>query len=152
MPLDAQGQARITLNTVGPVTLVATAHDAARKYRNEVVRTTGLQPHRYQRARLAITSPSADAIVTAPTNILGSVQDQELVEYVLSYAKFGSEQYVEFAWGTQQIENGTLGRLIPRSSERHLCHSTDSSRRRWRFILSSKRSTLLANSNWVTSD
>ena len=113
VPLDAQGRARITLNTVGPVTLVATARDAAGNIGTKSFELLVFNPIDTDAPRLAITSPSADAIVTAPTNILGSVQDQQLVEYVLSYAKFGSEQYVEFARGSQQIENGILGRFDP---------------------------------------
>src|SRR5262249_18075487 len=62
---------------------------------------------------LVLTSPSDDAIITAPTEVRGTVTDTDLLFYTLSVAPVGSSQFTEFARGTGNVTDGVLGTLDP---------------------------------------
>ena len=63
--------------------------------------------------KIAITSPAADAAITAPVDIIGSVVDSNLFEYTLAYTPTGKAAYTVFARGNQATTGGVLGRLDP---------------------------------------
>lgn len=60
-----------------------------------------------------ITSPAADAEISAPTPIIGTVTTPNLLKYTLSYAPVGSTAFTTLTVGTSPITNGTLGTLDP---------------------------------------
>ena len=62
---------------------------------------------------IAITSPAAEAAITAPTDIVGIVSDSNLLEYTLAYAPAGKAPYTVFARGSNSVASGVLGRLDP---------------------------------------
>ncbi|MBJ6751481.1 RHS repeat-associated core domain-containing protein [Geomonas anaerohicana] len=62
---------------------------------------------------IAIGSPVAGAAITAPADIVGTVTDNNLVEYTLAYAPAGKSPYTVFAKGSRPVVNGVLGRLDP---------------------------------------
>ncbi|MEM0978786.1 MAG: RHS repeat-associated core domain-containing protein, partial [Cyanobacteria bacterium P01_H01_bin.58] len=53
----------------------------------------------------------AGQVLTSPTDILGTVQDDNLVNYTLSLALFGSDDFREIYRGTETVANGVLGEL-----------------------------------------
>jgi RHS repeat-associated protein len=63
--------------------------------------------------KVSITAPAADAAVTAPVDIIGSVTDANLFEYTLAYAPAGTTAATVFARGNRSISSGVLGRLDP---------------------------------------
>jgi len=57
---------------------------------------------------------SLDALVTAPIDVLGTVQDANLQSYTLSVAPVGSTHFTQIAsGGTTQISDGKLGTFDP---------------------------------------
>lgn len=62
---------------------------------------------------IAIGSPVAGAAITAPADFVGTVTDNNLVEYTLAYAPAGKSPYTVFAKGSNPVANGVLGRLDP---------------------------------------
>src|SRR5262249_22255306 len=62
---------------------------------------------------LELPSPPADATITAPTEVRGTVTDPDLLFYTLSVAPVGGGQFTEFARGTGNVTDGVLGTLDP---------------------------------------
>ena len=61
-----------------------------------------------------MTSPENDDIVTAPTDIIGTVScDTGKVEYSIGYRPYGKGDYTEFVSGKESVDNGNLGQLDP---------------------------------------
>ena len=60
-----------------------------------------------------IATPALDAEISAPTQIIGTIQSQNLLQYTLSYAPKGTTTFTTFAEGTSQVTNGILGTLDP---------------------------------------
>src|SRR5262249_19980367 len=60
-----------------------------------------------------ITSPEDDAVVTTLTDIIGTVNDDNLVRYTISVAPADSDNFTEIARGTTPVINGVLGRFDP---------------------------------------
>jgi RHS repeat-associated protein len=52
-------------------------------------------------------------VITAPTDITGTVTEAGLNYYVLEYAPAGDTNFTEFARGTQAVDNGVLGTFDP---------------------------------------
>jgi RHS repeat-associated protein len=61
----------------------------------------------------AITSPTNNALVTAPINITGTANDANFLKYELDYAIVGQSIFVPIATGTSAVVGGTLGTLDP---------------------------------------
>ena len=51
--------------------------------------------------------------MTAVTDIVGTVQDENLISYTLLIAPFGANEFVELARGTTNVSNDVLGQLDP---------------------------------------
>ncbi|MHB8845004.1 MAG: RHS repeat-associated core domain-containing protein [Nitrospirota bacterium] len=60
-----------------------------------------------------ILTPTRDAEVSAPVQIVGTVQSPRLLEYTLSYAPKGTTTFTTFAQGTTTVSNGALGTFDP---------------------------------------
>ena len=60
-----------------------------------------------------MTAPADNSTVTAPTDIIGTVQDANLVSFTLAVAPFGSDAFTTFFTGTSQVTNGVLGTFDP---------------------------------------
>lgn len=61
----------------------------------------------------AITTPETDTEITAPVDIIGTAWDEFLDYYVLEYAPVGTNNFTEFARGTDVVEEGVLGTFDP---------------------------------------
>ncbi len=60
-----------------------------------------------------ITSPSDDAEVTEPVNIIGTASDENFLRYELAYAVVGENESTVLATGAAPVVDGVLGRFDP---------------------------------------
>lgn len=113
IPLDPAGQATLDTSTAGGFGLLATARDAAGKTGSASQMLIVRDPHVVGAPIVDLTSPDDTATITAPTPVIGTVEDPNLVSYTLSVAPFGSDTFTDVFTGTTQITNGTLGTFDP---------------------------------------
>ena len=111
--LDSHGEATITPNSAGNITLVATALNVGGISATDSQILTVIDPNVTGAPTVGITTPADDAIVTSPTAVIGTVQDPNLVSYTLSIAPAGSDMFTTIATGTSQVSDGVLGTLDP---------------------------------------
>ncbi len=111
--LDASGQATIPASTTGAFTLIATAADASGKVATATQTLIVRDPNVTDAPTVDLTSPDGDATITEPTDVIGTVQDANLVSYTLSLAPVGSDSFTTFFTGTSQVAGGVLGTLDP---------------------------------------
>jgi len=85
--LDSNGRATVTFDTPGTHTIIATVTDAAGRT-TTVEDTITVRDPNNATPKVEITSPNDRAVITAPTDIIGNITDNEndLVRYTLSYA------------------------------------------------------------------
>ncbi|MBE9061400.1 putative Ig domain-containing protein [cf. Phormidesmis sp. LEGE 11477] len=105
------GAYRFTPTEAGDVTAIATATDAAG---NTTTTETILEVRDFSNSGIAPTvslDPLTGQTLTGPTDILGSVQDDNLVAYTLSLARLGSTDFREIYRGTNTVDDGDLGQL-----------------------------------------
>ena len=112
--LDGTGRATTTMNTVGLFDVTVTATDAAGNVGVGTIEVAVLDPYDVEAPALTITSPGPGDEVTAPIDVIGSVQDDNLDYYTLSVAPFDGGPSVEIATGTAPVD-GVLGRFDPSS-------------------------------------
>ena len=65
------------------------------------------------RPAVEIISPADGDVITSPADIIGSVTDGNLQSYALSYALFDTDNFTEFARGTDIVINDVLGTFDP---------------------------------------
>src|SRR5262249_28054777 len=76
LPLDALGQATWVPPQAGDVTVVATATDAAGNIATTTVTLSVLDPSDVQPPTAIISTPAAGALITAPTDVVGTAADE----------------------------------------------------------------------------
>jgi RHS repeat-associated protein len=113
VPIDSMGRATLPDATAGTFTLVATASDAAGNVGTDSQTLTVIDPHVTNAPVVDLTTPADGDMVTAPTQVIGTVQDPNLVSYTLSVAPMGSDTFTTFFTGTSEVTNGVLGTFDP---------------------------------------
>ncbi|MCM1981745.1 T6SS effector amidase Tae4 family protein [Lyngbya confervoides] len=115
--LDAQGIATLDLNTIGNIELVASAIDAAGNVgtQNQAVQVIDPTDTTFPVVNLIsyVGDIPLETGITAPTGIVGSVQDTDLLSYTLAIAPLEGGEFVEIARGSGVVDNGLLGTLDP---------------------------------------
>ncbi len=111
--LDAAGSAVIPGNTAGIFKLLASASDAAGNVSTDSQSLVVLDPNVTGAPTVDLTTPIDNAMISAPTDIIGTVQDPNLVSYTLAVAPLGSDSFTAFFTGTTQVTNGVLGSFDP---------------------------------------
>ena len=111
--LDSLGRATVPTDNAGGFTLVASASDAAGNVGTASQSLVVIDPHVTNAPVVTLTTPADGDMVTAPTDVIGTVQDPNLVSYTLSVAPIGSDSFTTFATGTNQVINGVLGTFDP---------------------------------------
>ncbi|HEV3341679.1 MAG TPA: putative Ig domain-containing protein, partial [Pirellulales bacterium] len=86
LALDSNGTATIAADAFGSFTLVAMASDAAGKVGRDSQTLVVINPKVTNAPTVALTTPADSDMVTAPTQVIGTVQDPNLVSYTLSVA------------------------------------------------------------------
>ena len=111
--LDAQGRATVPMTAVGVLNAVATATDASGNIGQTTILVSVFDPSDADAPLADLTSPADGATITSPTDVIGSVQDDNLLYYTLSIAPLGSDFFTEIARGTQNVASGVLGKFDP---------------------------------------
>jgi RHS repeat-associated protein len=113
VPLDANGRATLTMNTVEQVDVVATATDAAGNMGTATSSLTVINPNVAGAPTVALTTPADGAMISAPTDVIGTASDPNLLFYQVDVAPVGSDAFIEVFRGTASVTNGTLGKFDP---------------------------------------
>jgi RHS repeat-associated protein len=111
--LDSNGRATVAMNQVGTIVVVASALDGAGNVGQASASLEVIDPTDTEAPEVDLTSPEADAILTARTDIIGTVTDNNLLDYVLEIARFPDGEFVEIGRGTAPVVNGVLGQFDP---------------------------------------
>jgi hypothetical protein len=111
VPLDGAGQATYTSPTAGIFLAEAKAYDDAGNegYASEEFRV--LEPGDPIAPTVEITSPEVLAKLYVPTEIIGTVEDDNLLRYPLEYSQKDQNVWIVFATGETPVSNGVLGTL-----------------------------------------
>ncbi len=110
--LDAQGQANVKLNNLGSVTAVATASDAAGNVGTATQAVAAIDTSDVNAPTINI-SLEDDAEISAPVNIIGTINDSNLAYYTLEVAPVGGGEFKEVYRGTTAVNNGTVATFDP---------------------------------------
>jgi hypothetical protein len=110
--IDGNGLASITLNQVGDVIATATAKDLAGNVGTASFTLNVIDPTDVNAPVVSLPSLSGQ-VFTAPFDVIGTVNDTNLKQYVLEMAPLGSEQFQAIATGTRSVTNGVLGKFDP---------------------------------------
>lgn len=112
VPLDANGNASLLLARTGVFQIVAVATDLAGNVGQDQYTLTvfgvNTDPNGPQ---INITSPANDEVVTRRIDVLGTVQDANLVYYTLEVGSVSGGPFREIARGSNSVVNGVLGKL-----------------------------------------
>lgn len=110
--LDANGIYTFTPDVVGEVTAIATATDAAGNTTQTETTFSVLDLTDVDAPEISLPDLSGQ-VFTAPTEIVGTVNDDNLVYYSLSMAKVGSDDFREIFRGSDPVVDGVLGTFDP---------------------------------------
>lgn len=112
--IDAQGRGSAFLNKAGLIPLIVTSTDAAGNSATQACVVTvidytgnGTAPH------VSLFTPEEGSIISSPTNVIGSVIDDNLVSYELTARPFNGTNLIRLASGTSQVVSNVLGRFDP---------------------------------------
>jgi RHS repeat-associated protein len=111
--LDATGRATLTMSTAGDLSVVATATDAAGNTGTASDTLSVIDRSVTNPPTVSFDTPADGSTITAPTNIIGTVSDSNLLYYTLSIAPVGSSSFTQIARGTSPVSHGVLGRFDP---------------------------------------
>lgn len=111
--LDPADRAVITASAVGVMTIEATAIDAAGNVGTTETQLFVSDPSDVQAPTVVIESPQNEALITGPTDVIGTVNDDNLAFYMLEVAPFVGGEFVEIARGTETLSSGVLGTFDP---------------------------------------
>ena len=109
--LDSSGRGTIVAGSVGLLNIIATATDAAGNVGETTTTLNVGDPSDIDAPVVAINSPAFGDQVTSVVDVIGTVTDDTLVSYTLSYAALGGGEFIEIASGTDPVTDGVLGRF-----------------------------------------
>jgi RHS repeat-associated protein len=113
VPLDANGTARVQPHSVGALNALATATDAAGNVATDQITLFVADPDDVEGPVLVISTPTDGGRVTAVADIVGTVNDDTLVEYRVLVAEFGTDSFRQIASGSSNVTNDVLGQIDP---------------------------------------
>ncbi len=113
LPLDRDGVAFFRATSVGTFEVEATATDAAGNVGNVSRSLVVVDISDANAPDVDIKSPSDEAVITRPLDVIGTVNDDNLRFYTLQVAVLGSTSFTEIARGTAVVAGGVLGTLDP---------------------------------------
>ncbi|MCS7469110.1 putative Ig domain-containing protein [Stieleria sp. ICT_E10.1] len=111
--LDSTGKATLPTSDAGSLDLVATATDAAGNIGQATDTLLVLDPADVDAPVVSIDSPDYGELVTGPIDVVGTVADDSLLGWTLSYAPFVGGSFIEIASGDQPVAGGVLGQFDP---------------------------------------
>jgi RHS repeat-associated protein len=114
---DAQGLATLKLNTAGVSSILATATDVAGNTGTAKAQVLVIDPTDRNAPVVDLTSfadgKPLDSLITAPTGIVGTVTDSNLLYYTLSLAPVAGGKFTEIYRGTNTVNQNLLGTFNP---------------------------------------
>ncbi|MGQ9610193.1 MAG: RHS repeat-associated core domain-containing protein [bacterium] len=113
IPLNAQGQASYTSNVPSVFTAIGTATDDAGNQGQASREIKFISGSVTAPPTVSFTAPAENSEISKPTDLLGTVNDTDLIRYKLEYSVKGRNEFIKFAEGTSPIINGVLGKLDP---------------------------------------
>ncbi len=113
VPLDAHGVATVSYATAQQLAVVATAQDGAGNVGTATGTLTIINPAVTGAPTVSLRSPADQATITAPTTIVGTVNDPNLLSYTLSVAPLNGGPSKVVSTGTSNVANNTLGTFDP---------------------------------------
>ncbi len=111
--VDAEGHAQFSSDTPGLYLIQVTVTDSKGNSTEASSRFVVTAPNDHTPPVVTLTSPPADAEITAPTEIIGTVSDTYLIGYTLAWSPRGKNSYTTFFNGSSAINNDVLGTLDP---------------------------------------
>ncbi len=111
--LDAEQQAEYTTTAPGAYVAEATATDVVGHSTVATADFYASVTGDVTPPTVAITAPTADATVTTRMDVIGTVDDDNLYRYTLSYRPVGEGEFTQIAAGYDTVTNGVLGQLDP---------------------------------------
>jgi RHS repeat-associated protein len=111
--LDPTGRATLTMNNAGDISIVATASDAAGNIGTASGTLSVINPSVTNPPTVSFDTPADGSVITAPTNVTGTVTDSNLLYYTLSVAPVGSDTFTQIARGTSPVSDSVLGEFDP---------------------------------------
>ncbi|GEM_PF-1525877 len=113
VPLDANGRASVPMNSVGAFDIRATAQDGSGNTGQATATLVVRDPTVTGAPTVSAMPLPGDGVITAPVNVIGTVNDANLLFYTLAVAPLGSNTFREIARGTTPVTNGVLGTIDP---------------------------------------
>ncbi|MGB3205510.1 MAG: putative Ig domain-containing protein, partial [Crinalium sp.] len=114
LAIDNNGLAKVSISHPGKITAIATAIDAAGNVGSTSTEVIVLDPNDINAPVISLDlSAITNGTITAPTNIIGTVTDSNLAEYILEVAPVGSEDFVKVFEGNSDVTDGVLGKFDP---------------------------------------
>ncbi len=111
--LQADGTFTLTPAQVGEVRAIASATDAAGNQSQSVLTFDVIDFSDGTPPTVELVAAQFEEFVTAPTDIFGTVTDDNLDFYTLSIAPVGTNEFVEIFRGESNIADGDLGDFDP---------------------------------------
>jgi len=115
--LDPQGMATVTFNETGQFEVIARAVDDAGNVSESTQTIFVLDPNDTQAPVVDLISyiggTDFNTEITAPTRVLGTVTDDNLLFYTLSVAPLDNGEFREIFRGTDTANNGNIGTFDP---------------------------------------
>ncbi|QDV86444.1 tRNA nuclease WapA precursor [Stieleria magnilauensis] len=111
--LDRNGRATLPADVAGSLDLVATATDAAGNIGQATETLLVVDPNDTDAPVVSIDSPDYGGLLTGPIDVVGTVADDSLLGWTLSFAPFVGGPFVEIANGDQPVVGGVLGQFDP---------------------------------------
>ncbi|MEO0804185.1 MAG: putative Ig domain-containing protein, partial [Cyanobacteria bacterium J06642_2] len=112
LALDANGLTTLTPEMAGTLVVEATATDAAGNVGTSTFDVFAIDPTDTEAPVIALPDLS-DISFTAPTDIVGTVTDDNLDFYTLSVAPVDGGEFTEIFRGTTAVTDGVLGEFDP---------------------------------------
>jgi len=113
LPLDVNGVATFTATVPGSYTVVATAVDGAGNIGRDSALIRVTAPNDADAPVLVIHSPAENAEITAPTDFVATVQDENLVGWKLTMQSVSQYGQTVIASGNSVAENEVIATFDP---------------------------------------
>lgn len=117
LALDAQGRATLQVNALGALNLSAIATDAAGNIGSAQTQIFVIDPTDRNAPVVDLTSfvggQTFTTLIKAPTGVLGTVTDDNLLYYTLAIAPVAGGNFTEILRGTNTVNQNILGTFDP---------------------------------------
>jgi hypothetical protein len=111
--LDDRGRASLVMAKAGALPIFAEARDGAGNLGQKSIEVIVIDTSVTGSPTVDVTVPAENATITAPTDVIGTVQDPNLVSWKLEVAPFDGGDFKQIANGTNQITNGKIATFDP---------------------------------------